>query len=45
MALELSKRYLAEPIASDLVEKMVFLSGPRQVGNVLDEIHKYARLR
>lgn len=32
MALELSNRYLAEPIATDLAEKMVFLSGPRQVG-------------
>jgi len=26
------KRYLQEPIASDLAEKMVFLAGPRQVG-------------
>ena len=26
------KRYLTEPIRTDLVEKMVFLGGPRQVG-------------
>jgi predicted AAA+ superfamily ATPase len=32
MAVELAKRYLFEPIAGDLAEKMVFLSGPRQVG-------------
>lgn len=32
MTLGLSRRYLAEPIATDLAEKMVFLSGPRQVG-------------
>jgi predicted AAA+ superfamily ATPase len=28
----MKKRYLAEPILSDLAEKMVFLGGPRQVG-------------
>jgi uncharacterized protein len=32
MAGSLSRRYLQEPIAIDLAEKMVFLSGPRQVG-------------
>src|SRR5438094_279999 len=32
MARSLAKRYLHEAIASDLAEKMVFLSGPRQVG-------------
>jgi len=32
MPRSLSKRYLQEPIAADLAEKMVFLSGPRQVG-------------
>jgi predicted AAA+ superfamily ATPase len=32
MAVSLPKRYLHGPIALDLAEKMVFLSGPRQVG-------------
>jgi predicted AAA+ superfamily ATPase len=32
MAREIPKRYLSEPIAADLAEKMVFLSGTRQVG-------------
>ncbi len=26
------KRYLADPVQADLAEKMVFVSGPRQVG-------------
>jgi len=39
MAGSLSKRYLHEPIASDLAEKMVFLSGPRQVGKTTLALH------
>jgi predicted AAA+ superfamily ATPase len=35
----LLKRYLHEPIASDLAEKMVFLSGPRQVGKTTLALH------
>lgn len=32
MATELATRYLQEPIEGDLPEKMIFLTGPRQVG-------------
>jgi len=32
MGVRPAKRYLKESIEADLVEKMVFVSGPRQVG-------------
>ncbi|MCC6766605.1 MAG: AAA family ATPase [Deltaproteobacteria bacterium] len=32
MLREIAKRYLYDPIDADLAQKMVFLSGPRQVG-------------
>jgi predicted AAA+ superfamily ATPase len=32
VARDLAKRYLQDPIGADLAEKMIFLSGPRQVG-------------
>jgi hypothetical protein len=33
---DMLKRYISDRIQEDVKEKMVFISGPRQVGNGLD---------